>query len=287
MHNYLKNIFILIRIHQPIGFLLLFYPCVWGIFAAVNSSLELYQNSYLIILFLFGSIVMRGAGCVINDIFDRNLDNKVSRTKDRPIASHRINLHDASLLFIFLSLIGLCILLSLSSTSIKLGLFSFGLLIIYPLCKRFTYWPQLFLGITFNIGVLIAYTSVLGKLDLPIIYLYAAGIFWTLGYDTIYAHQDKKDDLMVGIKSTAILFGQNTKKWVIFFYSAMVLMLLLYGTFTDQEYLYFIGLFAILAHFTKQITSLDIDSPSDCLAIFKSNQYVGLLISIILLTKLI
>ena len=287
MINYLKNILILIRVNQPIGFLLLFFPCVWGVFAATHSFAELYDNLYLIILFFIGSIIMRGAGCIINDIFDYKLDRKVERTKNRPIAANKISIHNATVLFIFFSLIGLCILLSLNSVSILIGIISFVLLVFYPLSKRFTHWPQLILGITFNTGVLIGYASITGQIDQIIFYVYIAGIMWTLGYDTIYAHQDKKDDLIVGVKSTAILFGKNTKLWLTSFYSLVIFMLFIYGMKDTQGFLFYIGLILISYLLIRQIITLNIENPSVCLAIFKSNQYVGFTISLVILLRII
>ena len=287
MLNYLTNILILIRINQPIGFLLLFFPCVWGVFAATHSFVELYENLYLIIIFFIGSVIMRGSGCIINDIFDNKIDRKVERTKNRPIAANKISIHDSIILFIFLSLIGLYILLSLNFVSIIIGLISFSLLIIYPLSKRFTHWPQLILGITFNTGVLIGYSSVTGQIDQTVFYLYAAGVMWTLGYDTIYAHQDKHDDLMVGVKSTALLFGEYTKLWLVFFYSLMIAMLSIYGLTDSQGLPFYFGLTFVAFLLTKQIIKLNIQNPSVCLAIFKSNQYVGFVISVAILLKII
>ena len=230
---------------------------------------------------------MRGSGCIINDIFDNKLDRKVERTKNRPIAANRISVLGASILFIFLSMIGLCILISLNPISILIGIFAFGLLILYPLSKRFTHWPQLMLGITFNTGVLIGYTSVTGQIDQTVLYLYVSGILWTLGYDTIYAHQDKKDDLIVGVKSTAILFGESTKVWLSFFYSLMIITLFIYGIKDSQGILFFLGLIFIAYLLIRQIIRLNTEIPSLCLAIFKSNQYVGLTISLIILLKAI
>ena len=230
---------------------------------------------------------MRGAGCIINDVFDNKLDRKVERTKNRPIAANKISIHGAIVLFIFFSLIGLCILLSLNSISILIGVISFGLLIFYPLSKRFTHWPQLILGITFNTGILIGYSSITGQINQAIFYLYIAGIMWTLGYDTIYAHQDKKDDLIVGVKSTAILFGENTKLWLIFFYSLMIFMLFIYGMKDSQGFLFYIGLIFIAYLLIRQIIRLIIEDSSVCLAIFKSNQYVGFTISLIILLRII
>ena len=245
------------------------------------------KNIFLIIIFLIGSTVMRGAGCIINDIFDRDLDKSVSRTKNRPIASGEISIRDAFLLFLFLSGLGLTILLSLNLLSILIGFISFLLLIIYPLSKRVTYWPQLILGITFNVGVLIGFSSATGNINFTILFLYAAGIFWTLGYDTIYAVQDIEDDLKIGIKSTALLFGKNVKAWVFFFYSSVLLMLTIFGALSHQNLYYFFGLFFVALLLYRQVKYLSLDNPEICLSLFKSNQYVGLLICCALLTTMI
>lgn len=287
MINYIKDLLLLIRIDKPIGIYLLFFPCVWGVLAATDSFEDLKNNIYLLILFLSGSIIMRGAGCVINDIFDRELDKSVVRTKDRPIASNRISVHDATIFFIFLSLLGLCILLSLNYISIKIGLISFLLLTLYPLSKRITYWPQLILGITFNIGVLIGFTAVSGVIHYSIFFLYFAGIFWTLGYDTVYAIQDIEDDLKIGNKSTALLFGKKVKNWIFLFYSLMIIMLFIYGITQDLTAYYFFGLVFVILLLYKQLNQLSLDNTDKCLDLFKSNQYIGLIICLTLLTNII
>ena len=287
MFKYQKNLILLMRLDKPIGVYLLFFPCAWGIFAATESYENFKKNIFLIIIFLIGSIVMRGAGCIINDIFDRDLDKSVSRTKNRPIASGEISIRDAFLLFLFLSGLGLTILLSLNLLSILIGFISFLLLIIYPLSKRITYWPQLILGITFNVGVLIGFSSAAGNINFTILFLYVAGIFWTLGYDTIYAVQDIEDDLKIGIKSTALLFGKNVKAWVFFFYSSVLLMLTIYGALSHLNLYYFFGLFFVALLLYRQVKYLSLDNPEICLSLFKSNQYVGLLICCALLTTMI
>ncbi len=225
---------------------------------------------------------MRSAGCIINDFFDKDLDKHVSRTSQRPLASDAISSFEAFIIFSILNLIGLAILLSLNLLAIIIGLIAFMLFIFYPLMKRITYWPQLFLGITFNIGCLIGYAAIENQLNFQIMILYLSGIFWTLGYDTIYAHQDREDDLNIGIKSTAILFGNNTKQWIIIFYSLMVLCLILFGLLHDQNIYYFILLIFVSTHLFYQIKRLDIENKDNCLNIFKSNQYLGLMVALTL-----
>ena len=272
----------LLRLEQPVGFFLLMLPCFWGVLAASNSYQHLWSNIYLFLIFAIGSIVMRSAGCIINDFFDKDLDKHVSRTSQRPLASGAISSFEAFIIFSILNLIGLTILLSLNLLAIIIGLISFVLFIFYPLMKRITYWPQLFLGITFNIGCLIGYAAIENQLNFQITILYLSGIFWTLGYDTIYAHQDREDDLNIGIKSTAILFGNNTKQWIIIFYSLMVLCLILFGLFDDQNIYYFILLIFVSTHLSYQIKRLNIENKGKCLSIFKSNLYLGLLVALTL-----
>ena len=275
------------RLNSPIGSMLLLYPCLWGLISASSSIEEILQNISLFIIFILGAFIMRSAGCVINDIFDRNIDIQVDRTKSRPLADKSISLHESIVIFITLSSIGLCILLSLNTLSIKVGLLSFILLIIYPLTKRITYWPQLFLALTFNIGVLIGYAAITNILPFEIYFLYAAGIFWTLGYDTIYAYQDIDDDISIGVKSTAILFKDSAKYWISSFYILMTSNLLIFGLLSSQEMIYFLLLILILSHQFFQIYKLDIKRPEVCLAIFKSNKYLGLLVCLVLLSNYI
>ena len=275
------------RLNSPIGSMLLLYPCLWGLISASSSIEKIRENIFLFIIFILGAFIMRSAGCVINDIFDRNIDIQVDRTKSRPLADKSISLHESVVIFITLSSIGLCILLSLNTLSIKVGLLSFILLIIYPLTKRITYWPQLFLALTFNIGVLIGYAAITNILPFEIYFLYAAGIFWTLGYDTIYAYQDIDDDISIGVKSTAILFKDSAKYWISSFYILMSSNLLIFGLLSSQEMIYFLLLILILSHQLFQIYKLDIKRPEVCLAIFKSNKYLGLLVCLVLLSNYI
>ncbi len=287
MNHKIKSYILLMRLNSPIGSMLLLYPCLWGLISASSSIEEIRQNIFLFIIFILGAFIMRSAGCVINDIFDRNIDIQVNRTKSRPLADKSISLHESVVIFIILSSIGLCILLSLNTLSIKVGLLSFILLIIYPLTKRITYWPQLFLALTFNIGVLIGYAAITNILPFEIYFLYAAGIFWTLGYDTIYAYQDIDDDISIGVKSTAILFKDSAKYWISSFYILMSSNLLIFGLLSSQEMIYFLLLILILSHQLFQIYKLDIKRPEVCLAIFKSNKYLGLLVCLVLLSNYI
>mgnify|MGYP003303519654 CR=1 FL=1 len=280
--KHLKIFIDLTRLNKPIGFMLLFWPCSWGLAYAFkyNQNLELFI--YYLVLFFLGSVLMRSAGCIVNDIVDKNFDRQVEITKNRPIASGAISLKRSFFYVLTLCSLAFVILIQFNFFTIILGMSSMILAFTYPFMKRITYWPQLFLGITFNIGCLIGYAAIENQLNFQIIILYLSGIFWTLGYDTIYAHQDREDDLNIGIKSTAILFGNNTKQWIIIFYSLMVLCLILFGLFQDQNIYYFILLIFISAHLFSQIKRLDIENKDKCLSIFKSNQYLGLMVALTL-----
>ena len=224
---YLKNFLILIRINKPTGIMLLMFPAIWSILIVLKEEIDI----YLILLFAYGSFIMRSAGCIINDIIDREFDKNVKRTKSRPLASEDLEITDAIILLIIFLSIGLSILLSLNSTCILLGFIAFPLIFLYPLMKRFTYFPQLFLAIVFNFSVLISWTAAKGGFDIQSLLLYLACIFWTLGYDTIYAYQDINDDKKIGIKSLAIYLENNIKFWVSLFY------LLFVGIFSFLEVL--------------------------------------------------
>lgn len=267
----------LIRIDRPIGSWLLFWPCGWSI--ALSAAPGAWPDPFMLGVFATGAFIMRGAGCTINDMWDKNIDNKVERTKSRPLACGEISQLDA-LVFLSAQLgIGLLVLLQLNLYSIILGASSLGLVIVYPLMKRITYWPQFVLGMAFNWGALLGWSatqgSVLWSACLP---LYAAGVCWTIVYDTIYAHQDKVDDLLAGIKSTALRFGDNTKIWLTFFSSAMISGLTTAGLVCDQTWPYYTTVGLVGAHLAQQIYSLNINNPSDCARKFISNHQVGLLL---------
>ncbi len=273
-HPYIK----LSRLDRPIGIWLLLIPCLWGIVLAsggiANISLQTCQT---IILFAIGAVLMRSAGCVINDLWDMKLDAAVDRTKARPLASGEISVANALRFLVVLLILSLCILVLLSHTAIVLGVLSLGLVVAYPSMKRLTWVPQLFLGLTFNWGALMGWAAVTDSISLPAILLYISGIFWTLGYDTVYAHQDKEDDALIGIKSTARLFGDNSKFYVGIFYAASVIFLFVakaeasFGLLTPL----LTGLPAVQAGW--QIRNWDMNDPHSCLKIFKSNQIYGLL----------
>ena len=221
---------------------------------------------------------MRGAGCTYNDIVDRDLDAKVERTSSRPIPSGTVSLKAAWLFLIAQCAIGLLVLISFNAFAIILGIASLILVAIYPFMKRMTYWPQFFLGLTFSWGALLGWAAITGSLDWAPILLYAGSIAWTLGYDTIYAHQDKEDDALVGIRSTAIKFGGKTKRWLWLFYIMAIVLFGAAAEILNLGWLFYLGLAIAVAHFAWQITILDLDDPSDCLRVFRSNREFGAII---------
>ena len=264
----------LARADRPIGAWLLLIPCWWGLALASNG----WPDWSFIALFFVGAFVMRAAGCTVNDLADRNFDRVVARTANRPIASGQLTLFHATVFLVILLIIGLAILLQFNTITIYLGVASLLLVVIYPFMKRFTYWPQAFLGLTFNWGSLMGWTTISGELNAPALWLYAAGVCWTLGYDTIYAHQDKTDDLLVGVKSTALKFGEHTLIWLILFYCATIILLGTIGVLMDLAWPYFVGLSVGAGHFLWQLLTVNLDIPVSCLKVFKSNRDFGLII---------
>ena len=270
------------RLNQPTGFFLLFWPCAFGLILASSDHIPI----YLLMLFFIGSIAMRGAGCIINDIVDRDIDKKVKRTKNRPIASGKISVLKGSIFAAFLSCIGLLILLNLSPYAIYVSLFSVILIFIYPFMKRVTNYPQAFLAITFNIGSIIAYLSLSYKVDASLVLLYLSCIFWTLGYDTIYGHQDKEYDKKIGVKSTSISFEQHTYSALALFYIGMIICLITIGTLKHFGYIYFIIISCATAQLIWQIYTLNQDSPEICMRLFKSNSYLGAIVFLAFLSQI-
>ena len=264
----------LARADRPIGTWLLVLPCWWSIALASAA----WPDAIMFILFAVGALVMRGAGCTVNDIIDRKIDAKVARTATRPIASGEISVFQAFIFLGFQLLLGLLILLQFNTFAVTLGISSLVLIGLYPFMKRITYWPQLFLGFTFNWGALLGWAAVTGTLSSPAIALYAAGIFWTLGYDTIYAHQDKEDDILIGVKSTALKFGNSTTPWMFGFYAATVVLIALAGFLAGLGGPFHLSLAVGALHLVWQINSLDISDPKNCLARFKSNRDFGLIV---------
>ena len=268
----------LTRLNHPTGFLLLFWPCVWGLTLAFyfNNETDLYIK-YLILFFL-GSVLMRSAGCIFNDIVDRDLDKKVQRTRARPIPSGKISVSKAFAYLVFLCLVALLILLQFNWLTIVLGLSSMTLVFAYPFMKRITYWPQLFLGLTFNWGIIMSWTSLTNNISIEPIILYLSAIFWTLGYDTIYGLQDIHDDEIIGIKSTSIKFKNNVKVFVGTCYSLCVLCILILGLLMEiNKYLLPLSTFFI-ASLIYQIKIFKPSDPKSCHFSFKVNNLTGLLV---------
>ena len=267
----------LMRLDRPIGTWLLLFPCWWGLFLAADLA-RLADVPRLILqtlLFGIGAVVMRGAGCTYNDIVDRDFDAKVARTALRPIPSGQVSVRQAIAFLIAQLVVGLIILLTFNRFTILLGVLSLALVFTYPLMKRITYWPQAVLGLTFNWGALMGWSAVTDGVGLPALALYAAGIAWTLHYDTIYAHQDKEDDALVGVKSTALKFGADSKVWLAGF---SVIAVVLFEFAMAQAHLAWLALLAVAVvalHLTWQIVSVDLDDPADCLAKFRSNRWIG------------
>ena len=277
--NQLKFFLELTRLQKPIGYMLLFWPCAWGFTISFDYSDDIKTYFYFLSLFLAGAILMRSAGCIVNDIVDRKFDKKVFRTKDRPIASGKISVKLGLIYAAILCLLAFCILLNFNYLTIVLAIASMPLAFTYPLMKRITYWPQLFLGITFNYGLILGWTSYIGEINMVPIIFYIGAIFWTLGYDTIYGFQDIKDDEIIGIKSTSIKFKSNPKKFLYLCYSIFFITLIIVGYLMDLNKNYFVILFLVfLQIFIFQLKRLDTETPSNCLKIFKSNNFLGLLI---------
>ena len=264
----------LARLDRPIGTWLLLFPGWWGIALAAPR----WPDPRLLVLFALGAVVMRGAGCTLNDIADRNYDAQVARTRQRPLPSGAVSVPRAVLFLIAQLIVGAAVLFSLNRVSIILGLAVLALIGTYPLMKRITYWPQLFLGLNFNWGALVGWTAVTGRLAWPALLLYLGGIFWTIGYDTIYAHQDKEDDLRIGVKSSALALGDRTRPWLFAFYVAAVALWAAAGQRSGLGPLFWIGLALAGLQLGWQAACVDIDNPADCLAKFRSNRLVGWLL---------
>ena len=274
------NLFIeLTRLNKPIGYMLLFWPCLWGLTLVYDFNGEINTYFKYLIFFLLGSILMRSAGCIINDITDKKFDQKVERTKNRPIASEKISIKLALLYALVLCFCAFLILINFNLFTIVLALASMPFAFSYPLMKRFTYWPQLFLGITFNYGLVLAWISINNSISLTPIMFYIGAIFWTLGYDTIYGYQDIKDDEIIGIKSTSIKFKNNPKTFLTLCYSFLLISLILIGVLMNFNNIFYLFLIIPFCHlFFYQINFLNINKPEDCLKIFKSNNILGLIV---------
>jgi 4-hydroxybenzoate polyprenyltransferase len=266
----------LARLDRPIGLWLLLLPCWWALGLAEVALERPYPSPWFLMLFALGALVMRASGCAYNDYVDRNYDAQMPRTASRPIPSavRREALAFAGIC----ALAGFLVLIQFNAFTIKLGAASLVLVAIYPFFKRFTYWPQVVLGLAFNWGALVGWTAVMGSIGLPALLIYAASVLWTIGYDTIYAHQDKDDDLMLGLRSTAIRFGENTVTWVGGFYAGAVVLWLLAGWLAGTHLIYFTAVVLASLQMSWQVTTLDIADPRNCLRRFRSNRDVGLVI---------
>jgi len=283
MKNF-KLIIELTRLNKPIGFMLLFWPCVWGLALSYNFDLTLNVFIFYGLLFFSGSVLMRSAGCIVNDISDKNFDKLVERTKNRPVASGKISIRLAIIYATVLCVIAFLVLINFNKFTILMALISMPLAFAYPLMKRFTYWPQLFLGVTFNYGLVLAWISIKNDISLIPIIFYLGAIFWTLGYDTIYGYQDIKDDEIIGVKSTSIKFKKNPKKFILICYLIFIAVLILIGILMKFNYYYFLFLIIpTLQLIFSQIYKLNVNDPLNCLAKFKSNNFLGLIIFINLL----
>ena len=274
------NLFIeLTRLKRPIGYMLLFWPCAWGLTLAYDFSKNLNNYFFYLSLFFLGSVLMRSAGCIVNDISDKEFDKRVERTKTRPITSNKISIKLAIFYTIFLCLLAFLVLINFNNLTIILALGSMPFAFTYPLMKRFTYWPQLFLGITFNYGLILGWTSILNEISIAPIIFYLGAIFWTLGYDTIYGFQDIKDDEIIGIKSTSIKFKKNPNLFLILCYLIFTIALIIVGIFMKFKYPFFIFLTIPIVHmFFFQIKNFKTEDPFNCLETFKKNNFLGFII---------
>jgi 4-hydroxybenzoate polyprenyltransferase len=272
----------LMRLDRPIGTWLLYWPCMFGLVlgaAADSRPFGTWRDLLYVVLMGVGAIVMRGAGCTYNDIVDRDFDAAVARTKGRPIPSGAVSVKKAWAFCLAQCLVGLAVLLCLNRAAIYLGIASLALVAGYPFMKRITWWPQAWLGLTFNWGAVLGFAAQTGAIDVGDLYLYAGLFFWTLGYDTIYAHQDKDDDALIGVKSTARLLGEKSRQWILGFYAAAFTLILASGFAEHTGFVWVFLLFAAGAHMMWQVRSLRIDDSTHCLKLFRANRETGALIA--------
>ena len=284
--THISIFFELTRLKKPIGYMLLFWPCAWGLTIAYD-----FQNgfeNYILYIFLFfsGAVLMRSAGCIVNDIIDKNYDQKVERTKNRPLASNKISVRSALVIALILCLLALLVLINFNNLTIILALCSMPFAFTYPLMKRFTYWPQLFLGLTFNYGLLLGWVSIKESISLAPLIFYFGAIFWTLGYDTIYGYQDIKDDEIIGVKSTSIKFKNSPKTFIGSSYFLFFVCLILVGYFMKFSNLYYLFLLIPFFHlFLYQIKNWEVNNSNSCHKKFKSNNTLGLIVFLIILIE--
>ena len=287
--SHISIFFELTRLKRPTGYMLLFWPCAWGLSIAYDFQNSLDKYLFYLVLFFFGSVLMRSAGCIVNDIIDKDFDKKVARTKNRPIASGKISVRLSLLYSGILCLLAFFVLINFNNLTILLAIISMPFAFTYPLMKRYTYWPQLFLGVTFNYGLILGWTSIVGDISyIPIIF-YLGAIFWTLGYDTIYGFQDIEDDEIIGVKSTSIKFKENPKIFLTLCYLIFSISFITTGILLELNVLFYILMTIILFHlFYFQISKFDSKNSIKCLKIFKSNNFFGFLVLInVLIGKLL
>jgi 4-hydroxybenzoate polyprenyltransferase len=274
----------LARLDRPIGSWLLLMPCWWSLGIAGVRADHLPRLWY-VILFFIGAFAMRGAGCTWNDLVDRDLDRMVERTRSRPIPSGQVSVAQASAFMVVQGLVGFLVLVQFNRFTVVTGIVSLLTAAVYPFMKRITYWPQIFLGLAFSWGALMGWPAMFGRLDAPAFVLYAGSIAWVIGYDTIYAHQDRDDDSLIGIKSTALLFGERTRPMLAGFYATAVVLIGIAGWMSGGGLIFTLGLIAFAAHLAWQVMRLDINDPAHCLVLFKSNRDAGLILFAALLLE--
>jgi 4-hydroxybenzoate polyprenyltransferase len=268
----------LARLDRPIGSWLLLMPCWWSAGLAAIHAGASYPNPWHVLLFFIGAFAMRGAGCTWNDLVDRDLDARVERTRSRPIPSGQVTPRQAFAFLVLQALVGLAVLLQFNWFTVACGIASLATVAVYPFLKRVTYWPQIGLGLAFSWGALMGWPAVFGTLQAPAFILYAGSICWVIAYDTIYAHQDREDDALIGIKSTAILFAENTKPMLAAFFAAAVALIGIASWMAGAGLIFALGLGAFAAHLVWQVKRLDISDPALCLRLFKSNRDAGLIL---------
>jgi 4-hydroxybenzoate polyprenyltransferase len=275
--SYTRPYLRLARLDRPIGSWLLLMPCWWsvGLTGMHNDRLP---SLWHIVLFFIGAFAMRGAGCTWNDLVDRDLDGRVERTRSRPIPSGQVTVAQATMFMVAQALVGFLVLIQFNRFTVATGIASLLVVVIYPFMKRITYWPQIFLGLAFSWGALMGWPAAFGRLDWPAIVLYVGSILWVIGYDTIYAHQDRDDDLLIGIKSTALLFGERTPTMLATFYAGAIVLIAAAGFMAGGGIIFTIGIIGFAAHLAWQVSRLDIDDPAHCLTLFKSNRDAGLIL---------
>jgi len=274
------NLFIeLTRLKRPIGFMLLFWPCAWGLTLAYDFSNTLNDYFFYLLLFFLGSVLMRSAGCIVNDISDKEFDKKVERTKNRPLASNKVSIKLSIFYTTILCMLAFLVLVNFNKLTIILALVSMPLAFSYPLMKRFTYWPQLFLGITFNYGLVLGWTAIQGEINVVAIIFYLGAIFWTLGFDTIYGYQDLKDDEIIGVKSTSIKFKKKPKLFLSICYIIFIISLILVGIFMKLNTVFYFFIIIPIVHLLfYQIYTFNYKDPKNCLKVFKSNNFFGAIV---------